>query len=232
LLAEQWKGITKKKRLRLKIALDQHLYQNQNVEATMVMRILRLMPRAFPFLLVLIATGCAPLEKHVDLTYQGVVNAAGGSGQVFIAEPVMKQTLAALPSGKQVIGKAKDADVVIKESPVNWLLSALVKELSAAGYDVKTVPTLSADVSRGVQPTILALSANQSSSVLTVTTVTEVKLEAQLWKNGQLIKTLTAGARDQEEGMDRSSEPIRWALEKTLQRAMQELVPDIIKSLK
>ena len=143
----------------------------------------------------------------------------------------MKQSLPELPSGKHVVGKAEDVDVVITESPVNWLLSALVQELSAAGYDVKTAPALPAGVSKGVQATVLAISANQSSNVLTITTVTEVKLEAQLWKNGQVIKTLTAAARDQEEGMDRSSEPIRWALEKTLQRAMQELVPDIIKSL-
>ncbi len=191
----------------------------------------RLMLRTLPFLLLLIATGCAPLEKRVDLTYQRIFNATGGSGQVFVAEPVIKQDLAALPSGKQLVGKADDADIVIKESPTAWLLSALVQELSAAGYDVKTVASLPANVSKGVQATVLALSANQSSKVLTVTTVTEVKLEAQLWKNGQLVKTLTAGARDQEEGTDRSSEPIRWALEKTLQRAMQELVPDIIKSL-
>ena len=197
----------------------------------MVTRIPRLMSRALPFLLLLIATGCAPFEKRVDLTYQRFVNATGGSGQVFVATPVMKQNLPELPSGRQVVGKAEDADVVITESPVNWLFSALVQELSAAGYDVRTVPALPAGVSKGVQATVLALSANQSSNVLTITTVTEVKLEAQLWKNGQLIKTLTAGARDQEEGMDRSSEPIRWALEKTLQRAMQELVPDIVKSL-
>ena len=197
----------------------------------MVTRMPRLMSRALPFLFLLIATGCAPLEKRVDLTYQSVVNATGGSGQVFVAEPVMKQRLPELPSGKQVVGKAENVDVVIKERPVNWLLSALVHELSAAGYDVRTVPALPAGVSKGVQATVLALSANQSSNVLTITTVTEVKLEAQLWKNGRIIKTLTAAARDQEEGMDRSSEPIRWALEKTLQRAMQELVPDIIKSL-
>jgi hypothetical protein len=193
----------------------------------MVIRVLR----SAPFFLLLIATCCAPLEKRVDLTYQGFVNATGGSGQVFVAQPVMKQSLPALPSGAQVVGKVEGADIVVAESPANWLLSALVKELSAAGYDVKTVSALPAGVSKGVEATILALSANQSSGVLTVTTVTEVKLKARLWKNGVIMKTLTASAQDHEEGMNRSSEPIRWALEKTLQRAMQELVPDIIKSL-
>jgi hypothetical protein len=190
-----------------------------------------LMPRTLAFLLLFIAAGCVPLEKRVDLTYARFVNATGGSGELFVAEPVIKQNLAPLPSGRQIIGKAEDADVVIRESPVNWFRSALVDELSAAGYHVKAVAALPDGVSKGVKPTILALSADQTSNVLTVITVTEVKLEAQLWKNGQLAKTLTASARDQEEGMDRSSEPIRWALEKTLQRALQELVPDIIKDL-
>ena len=50
----------------------------------MVIRVPRLMSRALPFLLLLIATGCAPLEKRVDLTYQRFVNATGGSGQIFV----------------------------------------------------------------------------------------------------------------------------------------------------
>ena len=90
---------------------------------------------------------------------------------------------------------------------------------------------LPANVSKGMRATLLALSANQSSKTLTISTVTELKLEVQLWKNGQLIKTLTAGARDEEEGLDRSSEPVRSALEKTLQRTLQELVHDIVKGL-
>lgn len=197
----------------------------------MVIRVPRSVSRALPFLLLLIAAGCASIEKPVDLTYERFVNTTGGSGQVFVAEPVMKQHLTALPSGKRIVGKAEDADIVVNEDPAKWLLSALVQELSAAGYDVKTAPALPAEVSKGVQETVVALSANQSSGVLIVTTVTEVKLEAQLWKHGQIIKTLTAGAQDHEEGTGRSSESIRSALEKALQRAMQELIPDIVKGL-
>jgi hypothetical protein len=58
-----------------------------------------------------------------------------------------------------------------------------------------------------------------------------VKLAARLWKDGRLVKTATVSARDEEEGIDRSAEPIRVALQKTLQAAMQELVPEIIKAL-
>jgi hypothetical protein len=193
----------------------------------MTMRILRLIP----LLLLLIATGCSTLEKRVELTYRGSVNATGGSGQLFVAEPVMKQSLPIVVSGAQVVGKAEGADIVVGGKPTNWLLSALVKELSAAGYGVKTVPALPPGVSKGIEATFVTLSANQSTGVFTVTTVTEIKIEARLRKNGETIRTLTAGAQDHEEGTDRSPEPIRGALEKTLQRAMQELIPDIVKGL-
>lgn len=196
-------------------------------------KLLLLKKCAFSLILLalLIVTRCAPVEKRVDLTYGSSVKATGGSGEVLVAQPVMKQNLAVLPSGRQIIGKSGDIDIVIGENPANWLLSALKLELSAAGYDVKTVPTLPAGVSKGINTIFLTLSANQSSKVLTIVTTTDVKLEVQLWTNGRLAKTLTVSAQDYEEGADRSSEPIRLALEKTLNRVMQELLPDIIKGL-
>ena len=185
-----------------------------------------------PLLLFLfLMAGCASMEKRVDLTYEKSVNSSGGTGEIFIAQPTVRQGLKALPGGKWVIGKAGDADVVADNSPSGWILSAFAQELSAAGYDVKTVATLPPGVSKGVKPAIVALRADESSNVVTVITSTEVKLEAELWKDGRLIKTLSAGAQDQEEGMDRSSEPIRSALEKTLRHAMEELIPDIVKGL-
>ena len=53
----------------------------------------------------------------------------------------------------------------------------------------------------------------------------------QLWKAGRLVKTLTVSAKDEEEGMDRSSEPVREALDKLLQGAMKELIPAIVEVL-
>ena len=107
-------------------------------------------------------TGCSPLlEKRVELSYQALVRTGGGSGEIFLAQPIEQHNRVPLPGGKWAIGK----------------------------------------------------------------------VDAQLWKNGQLVKTLTVGARAEEEGVDRSSEPIRLALRKTLQTVMQDLVPEIIKVL-
>ena len=178
-------------------------------------------------------TGCSPLlEKRVELSYQALVRTGGGSGEIFLAQPIEQHNRVPLPGGKWAIGKVDGVtDVVSTESAGNWLLAALREELVAAGYQVKTGGDLSARVVKGVKVTILTLSANQFSKTLTISSVTEVKVDAQLWKNGQLVKTLTVGARDEEEGVDRSSEPIRLALQKTLQTVMQDLVPEIIKVL-
>ena len=197
----------------------------------MAVRMVRRWMWALP-LLFLILAGCAPLEERVDLTYETSVNAKGGSGEVFVSQPAMDERLQALPSGRKIVGKSGDADIVIGTDPAAWLLQAMVQELSAAGYEVKTVAALPPSVRKGVRPSIVSLSAQQSSDVVTVVTIAEVKLEAQVWKDGKLLKTLTSGAQDHEEGLDRSSEPIREALEKTLQRALEGLVPEIVEALK
>ena len=177
-------------------------------------------------------TGCSPLlEKRVELSYQALVRTGGGSGEIFLAQPIEQHNRVPLPGGKWAIGKMDGVtDVVSTEGAGNWLIAALREELVAAGYQVKT-GDLPARVVKGVKVTILSLSANQFSKTLTISSVTEVKVDAQLWKNGQLVKTLTVGARAEEEGVDRSSEPIRLALRKTLQTVMQDLVPEIIKVL-
>ena len=178
-------------------------------------------------------TGCSPLlEKRVELSYQALVRTGGGSGEIFLAQPIEQHNRVPLPGGKWAIGKVDGVtDVVSTESAGNWLIAALREELLAAGYQVKTGGDLPARVVKGLKVTILTLSANQVSKMLTISSITEVKVDAQLWKNGQLVKTLTVGARDEEEGVNRSSEPIRLALQKTLQTVMQDLIPKIIKVL-
>jgi len=168
-----------------------------------------------------------PSRKAVHLSYQTSVSARGGSGQFFIAQPVEQHGATPLPSGRWAIGKAESegTDIVIMQRAGDWLLSALVQELSAAGYEVRTVAVLPVGAVKGMKPAIATLSANQSSSALILSTVAEMKVVAEISKDGQLVKTVSVQAKDHEEGLDRSSEPIRLALEKTLRALMQELIP-------
>ena len=182
-------------------------------------------------LLTACIAGCAPSQQRVVLTYERFVNASGGSGQIFVAAPEARYSATPFAAGKEVLGKTGEEDVFTQDNPARWFFTALAEELSAAGYEVKACPELPDSVSKGIRPAIVGLSAHQSFNVLTVSTVAEVKIEAQVFKNGRLIKTLAAGARDEYEGVERSSEPIRLSLEKTLQGSLKQLIPDIIKNL-
>jgi hypothetical protein len=42
------------------------------------------------FSLMITMTGCAPLEKRVELSYANVVGASGGSGEIFLMQPMEK----------------------------------------------------------------------------------------------------------------------------------------------
>ncbi len=192
------------------------------------------LPLRFLTLLIFLTSciaGCAPVQQRVVLTYERFVNASGGSGQVFVAAPEARYSATPFRAGKVVLGKTGEEDIFTQDNPARWLFTALAEELSAAGYEVKSCRELPDNVSKGIRPAIVGLSAHQSFNVLTVSTVAEVKLEAQVFKNGRLIKTLAAGARDEYEGVERSSEPIRLSLEKTLQGSLKQLIPDIIKNL-
>ena len=69
------------------------------------MRMLRSI--SISFLLLLVAAGCSTLEKRVDLTYHETVGVKGGSGMVFVAQPVVRQSLPALISGAKIVEKRR-----------------------------------------------------------------------------------------------------------------------------
>lgn len=139
-----------------------------------------------------------------------------------------------LPGGRQILGKSREsgADIVTRQSVTGWITDALAEELRGAGYVVLVVAELPRGAEKGLKTSIESLSANQYSKALTLSTVVEIKLAVEIWRKGHLLKTLTAGAREEREGFDRSSEPIRQTLQNTLQRVMQELVPDIVSNLR
>ena len=187
--------------------------------------------------LLLLLGGCASTEKPVTLTYERSVKTSGGEGEIFLAGPAEKMDAlrpTMLPGGRMILGVSREtnADIVTRQSVFGWVADALAEELRSAGYTVRIVSEVPRGVEKGLTLSILALSADQLPKVVTLSTVVEIKLSVELFRKGDLLKTLTAGVRDEEEAFDRSSEPIRKALQKSLQRVMQELVPDIVTTLR
>jgi hypothetical protein len=122
-------------------------------------------------------------------------------------------------------------DVVTGDSIDDWFLKALEKELSAAGYRVKTVAGLPDDALKGLKPSVLKISADQTLGLIKATTVVRLKLSVQVWKGGKLVKTVSVSAGNEDEGIDHSAGHISTLLMNTLQNGMKNIVPDLIEAL-
>jgi hypothetical protein len=178
-------------------------------------------------------TGCASVDQRVNLAYEKVVDSKGGSGELLIAKPVEQHNAFKKPSGELVIGKIKDTDreIITTDSISEWLMLAFVQELYTAGYNVKTVSELPADVIKGIKITISEIKAAQVFGTLIVKTESGIKLSVEVWKNGKYVRTLNIEGDHEEKGVNRSAEPVSTLLQKNLQNLMQKLVPDIIKTM-
>ncbi|MGD0232060.1 MAG: hypothetical protein ABSC19_17180 [Syntrophorhabdales bacterium] len=194
----------------------------------------RWVPFLFLFLFPALLSGCAPLEKRVDLNYRQAVYGSGGSGEIFLARPVFEKQPAQLPGGRVILGPVRGTDtlIVTTDDLSQWIADALIQELSSVGYEVRRVPALSARVSRGVVLKVQNFSCNQLAGELVLTTSTHIALVADVWENGRVVKTLTASAGSEDQGLDRSGPVVAASLEKTLQSTLRELVPGIIGSFR
>jgi hypothetical protein len=110
-------------------------------------------------------------------------------------------------------------------------MGALTEELHSAGYETRTAPRLPPGVPQGVSVRVVKLSADQTTDQVLLTTSTDISLAAEVWKQGALVKILTVEAHREDQGLDRSGAFIGASLQKTLQSAMEELIPDIIGTL-
>src|SRR5574340_1076488 len=144
------------------------------------------------FLIAGAATACSRLDQRADLSYEKIVNAKGGSGELFISKPVEQHKAFKKPSGEMAIGKIKDTDreIITDDSISDWVMLALIQELYTAGYNVKTVSELPVDVVKGVKIIISGIKADQVFGTLIIKTESEIRLSAEMWKNGKSVKTL------------------------------------------
>lgn len=188
-------------------------------------------------LALLALTNCAFVDQKVDLSYEKVVNARGGSGEVFIAKPKNSHNLNRKPSGDWIIGTVKNtygmktADVITNNDIGDWIVGALMQELTFAGYSVKPVTELPNDVSKGIDLTVLKVFVDQDPGFWTVGAISDVQFMVEIWKNGVKIKSFNVAAKGDERSMAGTAETKGVSLRKAMQAAMQQAVPEIIKTL-
>jgi uncharacterized lipoprotein YajG len=187
----------------------------------------------FLVLPALLLIGCASLEKRVDLGYERKTSITGGAGELLIAKPVTEHHVVRAPGGRTVLGTVNEAgtQITTTDDVSEWIMRALMQELYGAGFEIKTVGRMPEHAGKGVLVRIVRLSGNQSTDGITITTRTDIELAADLWKNGRLLKTITVATGSEDKGLDRSGAFVSDALQRTLQAAMQQLLPEIVRSL-
>lgn len=184
-----------------------------------------------------ILSSCAFVNQRVDLTYDKAVQASGGSGEVLISKP--KINLILKKDSDWVIGNArnpvgqKTADVVTGSNIGDWINGALIRELSDAGYKTKPVSAMPQSVSKGIEVTVNKLFVDdkliQQDRVYGAET--DLIFSLDIWKDDNKVKTLNVTAKGGEKYHDYfSPEKKNVSLKKALQSAMQQVIPEIIKT--
>lgn len=181
----------------------------------------------------LLLAGCASYEKRINLSYDPTLLFKSGDGEVDVAGPIIDVRLTKLPGGKVALGTVKESitQIVTADNVSEWVRNAVLEELYHAGYKVNAVPSLSPKARKTVLLRLVSLSGNQYSDGLILSTYTQIGLSADIWKEGRLLKTLTATAGGEQRGIDRSAAPVSRAFKNTLQSVLEQLVPDIISTL-
>lgn len=205
-------------------------------QRTVIMKNLRPVALAILFGAHLLA-GCAFVDQRLDLTYEPVVRSPQGTGSVLLARPVV----AGVPrrGGDWLIGTARNAagartaEVLTGSDVGDWLNSALLRELTNAGYQVEPAAALPAGVRQGILVTITTLSVDDEIQVAdrVAGARADLAFALELWRDGAKVKTLNIHAQGGAQyGGFFSPAQKSLALKKALQSAMQQAVPEIVGS--
>lgn len=181
--------------------------------------------------------GCATTGKKVTVLYQPVVNATGGSGELYLASASGKPDAGKPGVVQWVIGKVKNSDgdpvgdVVSPMAPGDLFQDALNRELTNAGYKVVRVESLPAGVGKGLFVTMTNINLDEASSILKDEGSGRISMSLELWKNGKAFKKLYYESGYSDFAVKDRDLLLPDILQKSLQSLMKQAVPEIIKEL-
>lgn len=195
-------------------------------------------PLALALAVTLLVVGCAFVDQRLDLTYAPLVSSVRVTGSVQLARPVVagvpKRGADWLIGGVRNAVGSRTADVLTGSDVGDWVNTALLRELTNAGYLVEPVTALSAGVRKGIQVTLTALSVDDEIQVAdrVAGARADLAFSLDLWQAGVKVKTLNISAQGGAQyGGFFSPEQKSLALGKALQSAMQQAIPEIVGTL-
>ncbi len=181
--------------------------------------------------------GCATTGKKVTILYQPVVNATGGSGELYLAAAAVSPEAGKPGVARWAIGKVKDTegdpvgDIVTPIPPGDLFLDALKRELTNAGYKVARVNSLPGGVTMGIAVTVANISLDDVTSVLKDEGTARLTMSLELWSNGKAVKRLYYESGFSDFAIKDRDLLMPDILQKALQSLMKQAVPEVIKEL-
>ncbi len=189
-------------------------------------------------IMLALLSGCATYDQNVTMLYQPAANAAGGSGEIYLASAGLRPGTSNADSVNWVIGKVQyndwrqSGDVVSKISPNDMVLDALSSELTLAGYKVMEVNSLPVDVNKGINISLSNIKIDENSSIIKDQATCMVTISLELWKNGSKFKKLDYQSKFSDEAINGNNMTfLQSVLQNAMQDAMKQAVPDIIRQL-
>ena len=173
------------------------------------------------------------IPTRTDLVYEKSGSATGGFGEIFVAKP--EHHLSRDPEGWTIIGSnGPGAKPILTQSDVSdWVAGALIQELSAAGYKPTAVTALPQGAPKGVTTNISRMWVTHEVTGWGAAAPSSLELEIRVVRGGVSVANLKVAAK----GDFSSNFPTSMArqkafsLQKALQEALAQAVPEIIKNL-
>lgn len=182
---------------------------------------------------LLISYGCGGVHK-VGLNYEKIVNARGGSGEIFIAKPLAIFSPPKNPSGQVILGSYWDMvtwELVTEDNIVDWFVNALSQELDFAGYHINTVQELPQNVSKGIRVIVIKVDVTHQTGVRDEFT-TNILFNVEIWKNGIKVNDFyVEGVGVYAAFTFRIAKSVATSLNAAMQSSMKEIIPKLIKIL-
>ena|SRR5450631_1503957 len=178
--------------------------------------------------------GCATVDQKIGLTYarhdSSLVRHSGDITVTRVAPgPATKNS-----SGEWIIGSLNNvhgihqADLLSDRSPEEWITDALLYELRQVGYTVTYTEALPTAVVRGIAVTGINTVLVVNKGVVSTDTRLELKFNVEVFLNGVKVKTLTVASRnDRTVPLNASKEEKERIMLRSLQDAMQQIIPEI-----
>lgn len=183
---------------------------------------------------LLLLGGCATSNQRVNFLYAPSNYASGGSGDLYIVEPVGSTTKE--NTNQWILGKITDSDgkqtgnIISPVRPTDLVANAFSMELKAAGYNAMASDKSPDNASQIVMLNSLSLEMKEVTNFVKAEVNCSLKISLGLIKNGKLIKTLDYEAGNQNTVVTNKATLIDDMLRATLKDIMKQAVPEIVKN--